>query len=73
MSNTVTLQEQGKKPIAFKRGALHEQLGVAADEPIPAAKRSAALVGAYGPLAKKRAIFAFKGALAAGRKTAARR
>lgn len=66
------MKAKGKKLISFKGGALHEQLGVVADEPIPAAKRSAALAGDYGPLAKKRASFAFRGALATGRKTAAR-
>lgn len=67
---TVTLKAKGKKPISFKQGALHRQLGVAADKPIPTSKKRAALRGDYGPLAKKRANFAFKGALAAGRKTA---
>jgi hypothetical protein len=58
-------------PFTFKRGALHQQLGVPQGEPIPAAKKRAALAGDDGPLAKKRATFAFKGALAAGRKTSA--
>lgn len=60
-------------PLTFKRGALHSQLGVPQDEPIPAAKKRKALAGGYGPLAKKRASFAFTGALAAGRKTLAER
>ena len=72
MSESVTPKASSKTPITFKRGALHEQLGVAADEPIPAAKRDAALAGAYGELAAKRARFAYKGPLATGRKTAAR-
>ena len=66
----VTMKAKGREPISFKRGALHSQLGVPQGEPIPAKKKAAALAGKYGPLAKKRAIFAFKGALAAGRKTA---
>ena len=65
-----TIKAKGKKPITFKPGALHSQLGVPQGTPIPAAKKRAALAGKYGPLAKKRAVFAFKGALAAGRKTA---
>ncbi len=69
----VTMRAKGKKPITFKKGALHEQLGVPAGEPIPASKKRAALSGKRGPLAKKRATFAFKGALAAGRKKSKRR
>lgn len=61
---------KGKPPVAFKKGALHQQLGVPADKPIPAAKMAAAKRGEFGPLAAKRANFA-TGMLAAGRKTAA--
>jgi hypothetical protein len=68
---TVTMREKGKSPITFKKGALHSQLGVPQGKPIPAGKKAAALAGKYGPLAKKRAGFAFKGALKAGRATAA--
>jgi hypothetical protein len=57
--------------LKFKEGALHQQLGVPEGEPIPAEKKAAALRGEYGALAKKRANFAFRGALAAGRRTAA--
>jgi hypothetical protein len=73
MAKTVTIAAKGKEPMTFKKGALHAQLGVAQDEPIPAEKREAALAGKYGSLAKKRANFGFRGALAAGRRTAARR
>jgi len=69
-SKTTTMRAPGKKPITFKRGGLHEQLGVPKDKPIPPGKKAAALRGEYGPLAKKRATFAFKGALKAGRETA---
>jgi hypothetical protein len=68
----VTLRAKGKSPITFKKGALHSQLGVPQGQPIPASKKRAALSGSLGPLAKKRASFAFKGALAAGRRTARR-
>lgn len=68
---TVTIFKKGKKPIKFKGGALHRALKVPEGEPIPEAKKRAALAGRYGPLNKKRAIFAFKGALATGRRTAA--
>src|SRR5262249_35573446 len=61
---------KGRKPLKFRKGALHEQLGVPAGEKIPAEKMAAAKAGSYGPLAEKRANFA-TGLLAAGRKTAA--
>lgn len=66
----VTIKSPGKKAMTFNKGALHRQLGVKEGDKIPASKKQAALRGDYGPLAKKRAEFAFKGALAAGRKTA---
>jgi len=68
MSKRVTMRKKGKEPISFEKGALHKQLGVPEGKPTPEAKKRAALAGEYGPLAKKRAVFAFKGALAAGRK-----
>jgi len=67
-SKTVTLKAKGKKPISFKEGALHSALGVPQGEPIPPGKKAAALAGKYGPKVKKMAVFAFRGALAAGRK-----
>ena len=67
---TQMIRSGGRPPLTFKRGALHQQLGVPDSQPIPAAKKEAALAGRYGPLAKKRATFAFKGALATGRKSA---
>jgi hypothetical protein len=70
---TKTLKAKGKKPIKFEEGALHRQLGVPEGEPIPPNKRREALEGKFGPLAKKRATFAYKGALAAGRKTAGKK
>lgn len=68
MGKVKVIRAKGKKPLKFKPGALHEQLGVPQGKPIPPSKREAALRGEYGPLAKKRAVFAFKGALAAGRR-----
>jgi hypothetical protein len=70
---TVTIAAKGKEPMTFKKNALHEQLHVPAGEKIPAEKKREALSGKLGGLAKRRAQFAFKGALAAGRRTAARR
>ncbi|MEM4359683.1 MAG: hypothetical protein QXT45_04085 [Candidatus Bilamarchaeaceae archaeon] len=69
----VVIRKKGRKPLRFKQGALHRQLGVPEGQPIPRSKIQAALRGDYGPLAKKRAVFAFKGALAAGRKRARRK
>lgn len=61
----------GKAPVKFKKGGLHESLGVPQDKPIPAAKMAAAKAGKFGPKAAKQANFA-QGMLKAGRKTAAK-
>lgn len=66
---TVVMKEKGKKPLAFKKDTLHEDLGVAPGEKIPASKMAAALAGKYGPKVRKRALFA-KNVLAKGRQTA---
>jgi hypothetical protein len=44
--------------ITFKRGGLHESLGVPEGQPIPPAKMAAALAGRCGPKAKKQAELA---------------
>ena len=72
VGGTQVIRAPGKKPIAFKKGALHKALGVPQGEKIPASKKAAALAGRYGPRVKRQANFAWKGALAAGRKTAAK-
>lgn len=59
----------GQKPVTFKKGGLHQSLGVPQGQKIPAAKMAAAKAGKYGTLAKKQANFA-SGMLAAGRRTA---
>lgn len=46
------------KPLKFKKGALHAELGVPQGQKIPAAKMNAAASGKDGPLAEKRADFA---------------
>lgn len=58
MAKTKTIHKAGKKPIHFKPGALHSQLGVPQGQKIPASKMAAARSGAYGKLAEKRANFA---------------
>ena len=70
---TVTIKKPGKKPIRFNKGALHRALGVPEGRPIPESKKRAALAGRYGEKVRRMAVLAFKGALAAGRKTAAKR
>lgn len=67
---TVVIKGKGKKPLKFRKGALHKALGVPEGKPIPEGKKRAALAGKYGPKVKKMAVFAFKGALAKGRETA---
>jgi len=44
--------------ISFKKGGLHESLGVPQGQPIPAGKMRDALAGKYGPKAKKQAQLA---------------
>ena len=55
--------------VTFKKGGLHQSLGVPQGQKIPPGKMAAAKAGRYGPLARKQANFA-SGFLAAGRKTA---
>ncbi len=72
VGGTQVIREKDKKPISFKKGGLHQQLGVPQGEKIPASKMAAAKEGRYGKLAKKRAVFA-TGLLKAGRETAMRK
>lgn len=62
--------KKGQKPLTFKKGGLHETLGVPAGEPIPADKMDAAKAGKYGPKAAQQADFAAN-VLKQGQKTAA--
>lgn len=55
--------------ISFKKGGLHQSLGIPQGQKIPAGKMAAAKAGKYGPLAQKQANFA-AGMLASGRRTA---
>ncbi len=48
----------GHKTITFHKGGLHESTNTPMGQPIPAAKKSAALAGRYGPKAEKQAQFA---------------
>jgi len=69
---TQVIQKKGQPPMAFKKGGLHEALGVPQDQPIPLAKVNEALSGKLGPKIKKMAVMGFRGALAKGRKTASK-
>lgn len=44
--------------ISFKKGGLHQSLGVPEGQPIPPAKLRAALSGRYGSKAKRQAMLA---------------
>lgn len=68
-AKTEKISAPGKDPITFKKGGLHESLGVPADKPIPKAKMAAAAAGKMGPKAQQQANFA-QNVLAAGRTTA---
>jgi len=70
---TILPRKKGEEKVQFKKGQLHRDLGVPQGEDIPESKKRAALAGRYGPTVKKRAVFAFKGLLAAGRRTLEKR
>ncbi|HEX3781700.1 MAG TPA: hypothetical protein VHX38_18715 [Pseudonocardiaceae bacterium] len=70
-SKTETISSPGKQPISFKKGGLHQSLGVPAGKPIPKAKMDAAAAGKFGPKAQQQANFA-QNVLAKGQKTAAK-
>jgi hypothetical protein len=55
---TETIHKKGRPPITFHKGGLHESTGTPAGQPIPAAKKAAALAGKLGPKAQKQAQFA---------------
>lgn len=63
------MKEEGKTPLAFRKGGLHKSLNVPQGQKIPAAKMKKALSGTLGKEAKKQALFA-KNVLAKGRRTA---
>ncbi len=52
------IHKEGKKPISFHPGGLHESTGTPAGQKITASKRMAALHGAYGEKAEKQERFA---------------
>lgn len=58
MAKLKVIHKEGKKPISFHPGGLHESTHTPAGEKIPATKRAAALAGKYGPKAEKQADFA---------------
>lgn len=64
-------QKKGQKPVAFKKGGLHETTHTPQGEKIPESKIQAALRGEYGKRGKKQAVMA-TGLLKKGRKTASK-
>lgn len=56
---TTTLQPKspGQKKITFKKGGLHQSLGVPQGQKIPPAMLADALAGHHGPKAQKQARF----------------
>jgi hypothetical protein len=66
-----TIKAPGKSPISFRKGGLHQSLGVPQGKPIPPGKMASALAGKEGPRAKQQAQFA-RNVLGQGRKTAAK-
>lgn len=57
-TETLKPNKAGEKPITFTKGGLHKSTHTPMGEKIPAAKKSAALAGKYGSLARKQALFA---------------
>lgn len=57
---TTTLKptKKGQKKITFKKGGLHDSLGLPQGSKIPPVAMSRALAGHYGATAKKQAQFA---------------
>lgn len=55
---TIPAGGKGQSPITFKKGGLHQSLGVPQGQPIPQSKLNAALKGSYGPKAQKQAQLA---------------
>ena len=53
-----TIRKEGKKPISFHVGGLHESTHTPMGDKIPAAKRAKALAGGFGKKAKSQALFA---------------
>lgn len=70
-AKTQKIKSPGKAPVSFKKGGLHQSLGVPQGQTIPAGKMAAAQAGKFGPKAKQQANFA-QGMLKAGRQTAAK-
>lgn len=66
------IKEEGKAPLAFRKGGLHKSLNVPQGQKIPAAKMKKALSGELGKTVKKQAVFD-KNVLSKGRKTAQQR
>lgn len=58
MTETIPAKHKGQKPITFRKGGLHQSLGVPMGMPIPMAKMQEAMSGAKGPKAQKQARFA---------------
>lgn len=54
---TLKPKKAGQKKITFKKGGLHDSLGIPQGQPIPEVAMQRALAGHYGPLAQKQAKF----------------
>lgn len=58
MTKLKVIHKEGRKPIKFHEGGLHQSLGVKSGEKIPSSLMNAALSGSKGAKAKKQAEFA---------------
>jgi hypothetical protein len=57
MQKIRVIHKEGKKPIKFHEGGLHETTHTPAGEKIPPSKLSAAMSGKYGDKGKKQVQF----------------
>lgn len=57
-TTTIGPSKPGQKAIKFRKGGLHQSLGVPQGTKIPSSKMAAAKSGSYGPKAEKQANFA---------------
>lgn len=57
MAKIKVIHKEGKKPIKFHEGGLHETTHTPSGDKIPSSKVMAALHGDYGSKGKKQAMF----------------
>lgn len=67
MAKVKVIRKEGKKPISFHPGGLHESTKTSAGEKLPASKIAAAASGKFGTKAEKQVNF-MRNVLTGGKK-----